>query len=171
MSSIIDAFLELLDLLDRLVKVICIILGSIMALVVMMQVVMRYLPVMTFPWTEELARYLMIAMAYLGSSCAMKRWGHVNVDMILNRLPPTAYKIVLTSIRLIVLAFLIYIAYISINVFPVVGRFQWSPTMGFPLLIPQSTIIIGTILMGVQLIGLIIRSLRTDQKEEGPNDD
>ena len=166
MSSLFDAFMELLDLLDRLVKAVCVFLAAVMAVVVIIQVTARYLPTQSPPWTEELARYLMIAMAYIGASAGVRRWNNIYVDFLINRLPPRVYRVAMFLIQFFVLIFIIYISYLCIKVYPVVGSRQYSTTLRFPLLVPQSTIIIGTILMSLQLIGVLINSLRKEQKDD-----
>jgi TRAP-type C4-dicarboxylate transport system permease small subunit len=165
MSSIIDAYLELLDLLDRIVKYICIAIGGLMALVVILQVFSRYLPTPTPKWTEELSRYLMIFMAYIGASNGIKLGSNIFVDFFINRMPGKVRKTILLIINILILAFLCYLFYLSVMVFPKVGLKQYSATLDIPMFYPQSAIIIGTLLMALQLTGVIIKSLRKEPSE------
>ena len=38
-------------------------------------------------WTEEIARYAFIYIAYIGASAAIKERAHIRIDVILNLLP------------------------------------------------------------------------------------
>ncbi len=78
--------------IDKAITVICIILMAAMTVIVLIQVSTRFLPVRNPNWTEELSRYLMIYIAYLGASTGIKEWSNVGVDFIITRLPETSRK-------------------------------------------------------------------------------
>lgn len=156
MVRMIRYYIKFLDILDLFVKWFCTIVAGLMALAVFLQVVVRYLPIPTPPWTEELARYLMIAMAFIGASSGVRKWNNISVDFLLNKLPAKAYRVVLFLMQLCVLALMLYIGILGAKVFPKVGMRQLSATMGFPMLIPQSMVVIGSFLMVLQVIGLMV---------------
>lgn len=157
MSSIMDAFFDFLDFIDSIVKWVCIVLTGAMFAVVLIQVFARLLPVPKPPWTEELARYLMIYLSFIGASSGIKRWNNINVDMFINKFPKSVQKVISILIKLSVLAFIIAIGYLGYKVFPAVGSRQMSATLNIPMLIPQLSIIIGCALMSLQLIGVLIK--------------
>ncbi len=157
MSSIVDAFFDFLDFLDSVVKWVCIVLTGAMFAVVLLQVFTRLLPVSSPPWTEELARYLMIYLSFIGASSGIKKWNNINVDMFINKFPKGFQKAMSVLIKVAVLAFIITIGILGYKVFPTVGSRQMSATMNIPMLVPQLSIIIGCVLMSLQLIGVIIK--------------
>jgi len=157
MTLVLRYFLKFLDGLDLVVKWFCTIAAGAMATVVLVQVVSRYLPIPTPPWTEELARYLMIYMAFVGASTGIRKWNNISVDFLLLKLPPKLYRIVLVSMQLIVLGLVLYLGILGLSIFPRVGLRQLSATMGFPMLVPQSGIIIGCFLMSLQLGGVLLK--------------
>lgn len=151
-------YLKLMDWLDKLVKWISSPLCGAIVVVITIQVAARYLPfIKSPPWTEELSRYLMIAMAFFAASNGIKHWNNISVDFIVKRFPEKAQKILHVIIQLAALALLVTVAYICWQTFGKVGMRQVSSTLHIKMLIPQSTIIIGTIMMCLQLIGVIIR--------------
>jgi len=81
----------LLRRLTRMMAAICtnaeVILLAIMTFLVFSQVVTRYLFSYSVAWVEELARYLMIWMAFLGAAPLFKDDGHIRVDVAYNRFP------------------------------------------------------------------------------------
>lgn len=156
--------MKFLDTLDTVVKWFCITVAGLMTLTVLLQVVSRYLPVRTPPWTEELARYLMIYMAFIGASHGIRHWNNISVDYFLLKLPDKPRKIAIGIMQILVLGFMIYIGVLGLKVFPKVGKRQLSATMGFPMLVPQYAIIIGSFLISLQLLGVLLKPLT--KKEE-----
>lgn len=62
-------------------------LGLSMALIVATQVFFRYVLNHSLFWSEELARYLLVWLTFLGASVAYKRNLHPGVDLLVDRLP------------------------------------------------------------------------------------
>ena len=164
MTTILQYYMKFLYHLNVAVKWFCTLTTGLMASVVLLQVMARYLPFPTPPWTEELARYLMIYMAFIGASNGIRKWNNISVDFLLMKLPKKTYQVVMTIIQLIVLALLLYLSILSFKIFPKVGLRQTSATMGFPMLVPQSAIIIGCFLMVLQLIGVLLKPCIKEEK-------
>lgn len=59
---------------------------GLMALVVLAQVIAR-LTAGSLPWSEELARYLMIYLTYTGASVGVKRKSHIAITFLSGKLP------------------------------------------------------------------------------------
>ena len=58
-----------------------------MALVVALQVFCRYILNNSLFWSEELARFLLIWLTFLGASVAYRRKAHPGIDMVCARMP------------------------------------------------------------------------------------
>ena len=58
-------------------------------------------------------------------------------------MPSGAKRITETVIEVLVLAFLVYLVYLSATIFPKVSMRQKSATMGFAMFVPQFAIILG----------------------------
>ena len=67
-------------------------LGFSMAVLVAVQVFFRYVLNQSLFWSEELARYLLVWLTFLGASCAYHRHAHPGVDILYNRMPPALRK-------------------------------------------------------------------------------
>lgn len=59
-------------------------------------------------WSEELARFLMVWIAMLGSAVVMRENGHIGVAVLVERLP-TAARAVLLAVRDAVVLFVVYV--------------------------------------------------------------
>ncbi len=75
--------------LFRAIDVFSIVFLVLLVLLVFAQVVFRYTHVPS-PWTEELARYCFVYLAFLGSVLALRGETHISIDILLDALPPRA---------------------------------------------------------------------------------
>ncbi|SDI40319.1 TRAP-type C4-dicarboxylate transport system, small permease component [Alteribacillus persepolensis] len=78
-----------------------------MVLLIFFQVVSRVIFGSSFPWIEELARYLMIWVTFLGASIAFKTGSHVGIDFFVQKFRPSVYKGILVAAFLATAAFLL----------------------------------------------------------------
>ena len=67
---------------------ILILLLATMAVLVIANVISRYVFLHSFTWVEEASRYLMIWAAFLGAGLALRVGGHIAVDSLPSALPP-----------------------------------------------------------------------------------
>ncbi|MDO4548344.1 MAG: TRAP transporter small permease [Clostridia bacterium] len=160
MSRFLRAYFKLLDAINVLVKWISVPLCGSLVVVIAIQVITRSFSfIKTPPWTEELARYLMIAFAFIAASNGIKNWNNINVDFIAKRLPEKVQRYLNIVIQIAVLVLLIVVACLAWQSFSKIGFRQRSSTMGIQMILPQSTMIIGLILMSIQLTGVILKSI------------
>lgn len=118
------------------------------------QVVCRYVLEISSPWCEELARYLFIAMTYIGSGRAFINNGHIGIDLmdsiITSRAkdPEKAMRIFNRFADVLTLAFIILFGIFYAQYLQTMSRRpQESASMHINMMIPMSTIMIGVILM------------------------
>jgi TRAP-type C4-dicarboxylate transport system permease small subunit len=69
-----------------------------MALVVFYQVYTRYVLSDSAGWTEEIARYFLVAVVFIGASMSVRKNNHIQVDYFY-RLMPKAMGRVLSDLR------------------------------------------------------------------------
>lgn len=62
-----------------------------------------------FSWTEELARWLLVATCFIGASVALKHKKHVGVTGLLKKLPEKVQRVVLFGVYAVVIVFLFYL--------------------------------------------------------------
>ncbi len=65
----------------------CIVLLGIMAVVVFIQVIFRFVVKASLPWSEETSRYLLVWITFLGASAGVKTGAHVGVEAVTLMLP------------------------------------------------------------------------------------
>ncbi|WP_457572721.1 TRAP transporter small permease [Desulfolithobacter sp.] len=131
LSGVIARLDRLGSLLNRLVEYLLATLGLSMALIIAVQVFCRYVLNQSLFWSEELARYMLVYLSFLGATAAYHRGLHPGVDLLTARLSGSmASKLRLLG-HLVALFFFI-ILIISGTRFAWFVRLQISPALGIP---------------------------------------
>jgi TRAP-type C4-dicarboxylate transport system permease small subunit len=90
----------------------------LLAYTVFYQFFTRYVLDDSAAWTEEIARYLLIVVTFLGGSMAVRRNTHIHVEFLYRYLPAPVGRAMSTMVDLIRLAFLAYATWLSIDLVP-----------------------------------------------------
>lgn len=106
---------------------------AIMAAAIVYQVFMRYLFRLGPPWSEELARSLMVWMTFLLAPYIYKRNLFVNLDVILDRLSPLWVKIIRFAHVLLEMVVIVVLLYLSWK-FMLNGKFSTSASLGIKMI-------------------------------------
>jgi TRAP-type C4-dicarboxylate transport system permease small subunit len=86
-----------------------VIIYAAMSAVTLMGVFFRYVMQSPFIWTEEVARYLMLWLGFLGIQLAMRRKVHVSIEVLAGFLPPKILKFKNVLVNLLIAFFLVII--------------------------------------------------------------
>lgn len=92
------------------------ILFWVLAGVVFLQFFTRYILNDSVAWTEEIARYLLIGVTFLGSVMATRKQSHIAVEFIFRWVPRTGRRIAQFSIDVITTAFFIVLAVLTVQI-------------------------------------------------------
>jgi TRAP-type C4-dicarboxylate transport system permease small subunit len=79
--------------------------------VVLLQVFTRYVLNNSLGWTEEIARYLLIGVTFVGSVMAMRKGSHITVEALLKYLPAPIRHWMLVLVDTTVVLFCIFLAW------------------------------------------------------------
>jgi TRAP-type transport system small permease protein len=85
----------------------------VLAAVVFTQVFTRYVMNDAAGWTEEIARYLLIAVTFLGGAMAVRRNTHIQVDFLYRFLPPAAQRALAFFVDAVRIAFFAYAVWLT----------------------------------------------------------
>lgn len=123
---------------------------AVMTVVVFAQVVFREMSA-SLPWSEELSRYLMVYLTYLGVSVGVKRKSLIAVEFVTGKFPAKAQNAVemVTNIACIICC-----AIIILYGMKLVGitMMQKSPALRIPMGIAYFSLVLGGALMIIQFI-------------------
>ena len=89
------------DFLDKVCSKLIIVILAIMVATTSLQIISRVF-FSALSWSEELTRYLLVYLTFLGASSVYKKKGHISVLALQQLLPPVFQKVV--SILVIVLS-------------------------------------------------------------------
>jgi TRAP-type C4-dicarboxylate transport system permease small subunit len=139
----------------KLIKTSTFILGKIIALIffalvviITIQIVGRSILKISTPWTEEVAKYLLIWMTFLGSPVVLYRGEHLMVDLFYVKFPPRVRHWVHMFSDFFILIFCCYLSYFGIML--CLNKFVLnfvSPAAGIPRVYIYSALPVGAVLM------------------------
>ena len=122
-----------------------------MTVVVVLGVFMRYILNDSFAWIEELARYSMVWLSWLGGGLAVRRGAHIAVEFAIDALSAQARARVLLAGRLAIFFFLGVCIWYGIDLTSRVSM-QSTIALGISMQIPYASIPIGSALMVYHLL-------------------
>lgn len=139
---------KILDKIAEMIKYLLGILLAVMLIVALMEVFRRYFIGKSFAWSEELIRYLIIWISFLGGAIGYKYQNLVFFDMVLGKLKGKAKYVVVLMVNTISLAFVSYIFVNSIQTLlkPSILH-QKSVGLQLPMIVPFLAAPIGLGLM------------------------
>lgn len=102
----------MLKLLDRAVawalagiRVVCIAQATALFLIIVLAVIGRYVFGRSLTWTEEVPRYLLIWISFLGAAAGVARRDHVGFDVLFNAFPAPVRRWLGAAIGVLMLGF------------------------------------------------------------------
>lgn len=153
-----------LDRVNRVVEMVSAGMMAVMVTVIFLQVVFRSVIKSAIPWSEELARYLMVWITFLGAATAVKRKGHIGVEALVRFLPPAGKKAALLLAGALSIIFFVSITVLGYGILEIVKP-QLSPAMELSMAVPYSAIFTSGLLMLLYSFYDFLRALR--DPEEG----
>lgn len=119
-------------LLEKIMKVVTSTMLVAMVVLVLMQVLFRYLLNFSLAWTEEISRYLFVWISLLGAGLAFNRGEHSGYESLVNALPKRLGMLLLVLGDLGVGALVAVMGLGSIELIKF-GRFQFTPALMWPM--------------------------------------
>jgi TRAP-type C4-dicarboxylate transport system permease small subunit len=134
------------------VEQVCAVLLAAMTAVILLGVAFRYVLEAPLPWSEELAKLLMLWIVFLGASAGIQRGEHVTIDFLLQRFPPWAVVAVDLAYRGLAAVFLGVVFWFGWSLMLRVGMVAHFPGLGWPEIWRYAAAPVGAALMIVQLV-------------------
>jgi len=152
--------------LDRLVSLAVIVLLSCMVVTTSAGVFWRYGLNSALSWSEELARFLLVWVSFLGAALATYRGSHIGISILSDRLPPWAQLWLSHIVDIMIIMFMASVLIGGIRIVPFI-HVRVSPTLHVHMSIPYLVMPIsaGIIIFQV-LVRLLTGSKRINAKAE-----
>lgn len=141
---------KFLDGSAKLVEAICVIIMVLMVVIVFLATVGRYSKLYAIDWSDEFARYSMVAIVYLGLMLASRNGSHFVVEVVPMIFPKAVVKVISIIVTVLVDAFAVFlIRYGWMVSSRMLNQGKLSPMMGLPLGAVYLLIPIGVALMAI----------------------
>lgn len=156
------------DIVDKAAKFLVMVLTGATLIAILMQVFMRYFVGQPLTWSEELARFCMIWITYIGASVAMRAKTLVAVDMFLKKMPLKVryvLGIIGDLLMLFITGFLFYYTVLMLGNQSI--TMQLTPALRLPAIAVYFCLPIGYGVMSFHLIISLIKRF-SGKTEEVP---
>ena len=146
----------------KIFEYICGFLLLTMLICVLVQVVFRGIFDFGLSWTEELARYTMIWLTYIGAVVCLWQGSHIAIDLVVKRLPDKWQNYISLISNILIFFFLLFLFKEGRKLAssPIISR-QLTPGLGISTSYLYSVIPVGTGIMMLVLAYLIMMDLKT----------
>ena len=115
----------------------------------------RYVLGNSASWTEEIARYLLIIVTFIGSSMAVRRNTHIQVEFVYRYLPAAAGRVLSTLVDIVRILFLAYASWLAIDLVPRMHNLQMT-VIDWPMSYVYGFVAAGFVLMTFRAIQVAV---------------
>jgi TRAP-type C4-dicarboxylate transport system permease small subunit len=119
--------------------------------VVFTQFFTRYFLNDSASWTEEIARYLLIGVVFVGASIGVARNNHIQVDLLFRYLPRPAARGLATLVDVARCAFFLAMTVYTVQMMQKMGSYQMT-VINLPMNIVYSVVLFGFAVMTLRSI-------------------
>jgi TRAP-type C4-dicarboxylate transport system permease small subunit len=119
----------------------------------------RYVLGSSAAWTEEIARYLLIIVTFVGASMAVRRNTHIQVEFVYRYLPAPVGRALSTFVDIVRTLFLAYASWLAIDLVPRMHNLQMT-VVDWPMSYIYVFVAIGFVLMTFRSIQVAVQHWR-----------
>jgi TRAP-type C4-dicarboxylate transport system permease small subunit len=131
-----------------------------LAVIVFLQFFTRYALNNSIAWTEEIARYLLMCVAFLGGGLAVRRYSHIHVEFLYMYLPRGVARVLSPTVDVIRVVFFAYATWLCWLVTKIMQT-QPMVVIDWPMSIVYGICTAGLALMTFRSVQVALRNWRT----------
>ena len=98
------------DVIFTIIKVLMAIMITVMVIITTMEVVRRYIFGLSFLWAEELVKFMLVAVTFLGGPAAYRSGGLAFLDLVVSHVSDRGRKIISIFINVVIIISCIWLA-------------------------------------------------------------
>ncbi len=132
----------------------------VLTVVVFLQFFTRYALNDSIAWTEEIARYLLTIVAFLGGGMAVRRYSHIHVEFLYAYFPRGLGKVLSFLVDIIRVIFFGYATYLSWKVTEIMHT-QPMVVFDWPMSIIYGFCTIGFAVMTLRAVQVAVKNWRS----------
>ena len=138
----------------------------VLSVMLMLQVVSRYVLKHSFTWMEEFATIMFVWMIYLGVSAAVTHRKHLRIDFVLNMVPFKVKRAMLIFSNVIFAGFNVYVTYIMADVIRLLGSSK-TTMLQLPQALVYSVIPLSLIITCIRLVQDTAKMMKENEENLG----
>ncbi len=131
------------------------------AVVIFLQFFTRYVLNNSFGWTEEVARYLLIGVTFIGASAVLSRRSHINMTYFADRLPGPLRRITAILADVVATAIFAALTYYGAHVSQLMGN-QPMASVDLPMGVVYWTVTAGFAAMTLRSLQNLVKLIRSN---------
>lgn len=128
----------------------------VLAVVVFVQFFSRYVLNDSIAWTEEIARYLLIAVAFAGAPIAVRKNSHIHVEFFYRFINRPIARVLSTLVDCIRVLFFAYASVISYKIIKIMHA-QYMTSVNVPMSVIYSLVFAGFVLMTIRALQVLVQ--------------
>lgn len=140
----------------KFTEVIIVLILTTLSVVVFAQVLLRYVFGTALFLADELSRYLLVWLGFLGASLGVRAGAHIGVEILWQRLPQRAQRAVGLLASALIFVFLAALTVVGAQLLPD-QLSQLSPGLGISMFWPYLAIPVGGFFMILQMADITYR--------------
>ncbi|MDQ0338272.1 TRAP-type C4-dicarboxylate transport system permease small subunit [Caldalkalibacillus uzonensis] len=156
--------LRYIDIFNKYLTIIMGLFLGIMSVVIFFQVFSRFFLGLPLPWSEELARFLMIYTVFFGAAVALRHQKLIAIEVIAESVSKNTRRLIKTVANGIGIVFFIIVLIKGLEVMERVHN-QVSAAMQLPMSVAYAAIPIGAVLLIINGIAVIIELYTVEEGE------
>jgi len=147
--------------INKFTEIVVMFLMSAISVIIFIQVVSRYVFNYSLYWSEEIGRYILIWITFLGASVGVKKLSHIGIDFIYNNFPLKLRRLIDFFTIFLGIFFAFMILYFGYKIAYFV-RFQKSAALLIPMTIPYSAISVAGGIIFIHYLNTLIKYFKKD---------
>lgn len=152
---VIGKYSKLMNWIVRIIVVLISISLCFMTIITVVEVIRRYLFGLVFPWSEELVRFLLVWITFLGGSVAFRKGELVVMDMLAKYIKGKKSEIVVkVFVNTVCIGLAVFMFIKSYQIlFSTSVASQFATGLNIPMIVPYAVIPLGfalIILFGIE---------------------
>lgn len=146
------------DLLLRLCRQVVIVIVGVLAVILVAAVIWRYGLNSAISWSEEGCKYLMVWLAFLGAPIALRRFAHINVDLLHKAASPRIRQALQLVVSLTIVFTMVILVWKG-AAFAKVGMRQVASSFSLSMVYMYVAVPVGAALTALVAVEHALRSL------------
>lgn len=146
--------------LNKIIEVVVTLCSAAMTFLLILQVFLRYVLKTSIPFSEELARYLMVWVVFLAAGLAVREDAHISIRVLVDRFRGRTRLWLNLGAQILLLAFLVLLMVQTIAILPY-QRLQIILSMGISIFWFYLAIPVGCSIMILFLVPKMHQKVRT----------